>query len=103
MEIKKLSDYKGASRFGKCVECGEMETDFHRLCRLQFNGGSICLCTSCFMRTKVAMNNFEPQKDNGFFDEIMEESGDGEVYEKIKEIINEVKEQEDENRKLGHN
>ena len=35
------------------------------------------------------------QKDNGFFDEIMDDSEDGEVYEKIKEIIAKVKEQED--------
>lgn len=34
------------------------------------------------------------QKDNGFFDEIMDDSEDGEVYEKIKEIIDKVKEQE---------
>lgn len=33
------------------------------------------------------------QEDNGFFDEIMDDSEDGEVYEKIKEIIAKVKEQ----------
>ena len=57
MEIKKLTDYKGASRFGNCTECGEMESDAHRLYRLQFNGVSICLCPLCFMKTSVAMNN----------------------------------------------
>lgn len=35
------------------------------------------------------------QKDNGFFDEIMDDSEDGEVYEKIKEIIAKAKEQEE--------
>lgn len=35
------------------------------------------------------------QEDNGFFDEIMDDSEDGEVYEKIKEIIEKVKEQEE--------
>lgn len=35
------------------------------------------------------------QEDNGFFDEIMDDSEDGEVYEKIKEIIAKVKEQEE--------
>ena len=35
------------------------------------------------------------QKDNGFFDEIMDdEPEDEETYEKIKEIIDKVKEQE---------
>lgn len=35
------------------------------------------------------------QEDNGFFDEIMDdESEDEETYEKIKEIIEKVKEQE---------
>lgn len=57
MEIKKLSDYTGASRFGNCTECGEMESDTHRLYRLQFNGVSICLCPSCFTKTRIAMNN----------------------------------------------
>lgn len=39
----------------------------------------------------------EPQEDNGFFDAIMDdESEDEETYEKIKEIITKVKEQEDE-------
>lgn len=57
MEIKKLSDYIGASRFGTCTECGETESDTHRLYRLQFNGVSVCLCPSCFMRTRIAMNN----------------------------------------------
>lgn len=33
------------------------------------------------------------QEDNGFF-EIMDDESDGEVYEKIKEIIEKVKEQE---------
>jgi hypothetical protein len=36
----------------------------------------------------------EEQEDNGFFDEIMDDESDGEVYEKIKEIIDKVKEQE---------
>ena len=57
MEIRKLLDYKGASQFGNCTECGELESDTHRLYRLQFNGVSICLCPSCFVRTRVAMNN----------------------------------------------
>jgi competence protein ComGF len=35
------------------------------------------------------------QEDNGFFDEIMDDSEDGVVYEKIKEIIEKVKEQEE--------
>lgn len=35
------------------------------------------------------------QEDNGFFDEIMDDESDGEVYEKIKEIIDKVKEQEE--------
>lgn len=34
MEIKKLSDYKGASRFGNYTECGEMESDTRKLYRL---------------------------------------------------------------------
>ena len=55
MEIKKLSDYKGASRFGNCTECGEMESDTHRLYRLQFNGVSVCLCPSCFVKTRIEM------------------------------------------------
>jgi hypothetical protein len=37
----------------------------------------------------------ELQDDNGFFDEIMDDSEDGVVYEKIKEIIEKVKEQEE--------
>lgn len=37
----------------------------------------------------------EPQEDNGFFDEIMDDSEDEVVYEKIKEIIAKVKEQEE--------
>jgi hypothetical protein len=38
----------------------------------------------------------EEQEDNGFFDEIMDdESEDEETYEKIKEIIDKVKEQEE--------
>lgn len=57
MEIKKVSDYKGLSRFGRCAECGELETDFNRLCRLQFNGESICLCPPCFIKTRAAMND----------------------------------------------
>lgn len=56
MEIKKLSDYKGASRFGNCTECGEMESDTHRLYRLQFRGVSICLCPDCFRKTRAKMN-----------------------------------------------
>ena len=53
MEIKKLSDYKGEARLGRCVECGEMETDFHRLYRLQFRGTSICLCPDCFRKVRA--------------------------------------------------
>lgn len=55
MTIKKLSDCKGASRFGNCMECGEMESDTHRLYRLQFNRVSICLCPSCFINTRLKM------------------------------------------------
>ena len=57
MEIKKLSDYKGASRFGNCTECGEMESDMHRLYRLQFSGVSICLCLDCFIKVKAKIND----------------------------------------------
>lgn len=56
MNIKKLTEYKGASRFGNCTECGEMESDTHRLYRLQFNGVSICLCTDCLRKTRMRMN-----------------------------------------------
>ncbi len=38
---------------------------------------------------------YEPQEDNGFFDEIMDDESDGETYEKIKEIIDKAKEQEE--------
>ena len=34
------------------------------------------------------------EEDDGFFDEIMDDESDGEVYEKIKEIIGKVKEKE---------
>lgn len=66
MTIKKLSEYKGASRFGNCTECGEMETDSHRLYRLQFNGVSICLCPDCFRRTRIAINEviIDPQESD---------------------------------------
>ena len=64
MTIKKLSEYKGASRFGSCNECGEMESDTHRLYRLQFNGSSVCLCPDCFCKTRIAMNEviIEPRE-----------------------------------------
>lgn len=57
MNIRKLTEYKGASRFGNCTECGEIESDMHRLYRLQFNGVSICLCPDCFRKTRVKMND----------------------------------------------
>lgn len=57
MTIKKLTEYKGASRFGNCTECGEMESDTHRLYRLQFRGVSICLCPDCFRKTRIRMND----------------------------------------------
>ena len=56
MTIKKLSEYKGASRFGTCTECGQMESEAHRLYRLQFNGVSVCLCPDCFRKTRITMN-----------------------------------------------
>lgn len=57
MNIKKLTEYKGASRFGNCTECGELELDAHRLYRLQFCGVSICLCPDCFRKTRAKMND----------------------------------------------
>lgn len=57
MQIKKLTEYKGASRFGSCIECGEAESDTHRLYRLQFTGISICLCPDCFRRVRAKMND----------------------------------------------
>ena len=57
MVIKKLIEYKGASRFGTCTECGEMESDAHRLYRLQFRGVSVCLCPDCFRKTRAIMND----------------------------------------------
>lgn len=76
MDIKKLTEYKGASRFGNCTECGEMESDTHRLYRLQFRGVSICLCPDCFRKTRIRMNDVildgyigkaksEPQESEG--------------------------------------
>jgi hypothetical protein len=48
---------------------------------------------ACGKRTIIEAD--KEQKNNGFFDEIMDnESEDGEIYEKIKEIIEKVKEQE---------
>lgn len=57
MEIKKLTEYKGASRFGSCTECGEMESDTHSLYRLQLRGVSVCLCPDCFRKVRVKMND----------------------------------------------
>lgn len=66
MTVKKLSEYKGASRFGTCTECGEMESDSHRLYRLQFNCVSVCLCPNCFHKAQIAMNEviIEPQAES---------------------------------------
>lgn len=58
MTIKKLSKYKGEAQLGRCVECGEFETDFHRLYRLQFNSSSICLCPDCFRKTRVKFDEY---------------------------------------------
>ena len=57
MNIIKLTECKGASRFGNCIECGELESDTHRLYRLQFKGVSICLCPDCFRKTRAKMND----------------------------------------------
>jgi len=47
-----------------------------------------------YIDTPTIIEADKEQEDNGFFDEIMDDSEDGEVYEKIKEIIAKVKEQE---------
>lgn len=84
MTIKKLSEYKGASRFGNCTECGEMESDTHRLYRLQFNGVSICLCTDCFRKTRIAMNEIfiEPQISYTVEEDLNEYMDNIEIIEK---------------------
>ena len=59
----------------------------------------IVLCYKTFIQSytktlQIIDKYREEQEDNGFFDEIMDDESDGEVYEKIKEIIDKVKEQE---------
>lgn len=64
MEIKKLTEYKGASRFGSCNNCGITESDSHNLYRLQFKQVSLCLCPDCFRQARIAMNevNLKPSE-----------------------------------------
>ena len=62
---------------------------------------NIVLCYKTFIQSytktlRIIDKYREEQEDNGFFDEIMDESEeDEETYEKIKEIIAKVKEQEE--------
>ena len=56
MTIKKLTEYKGASRFGSCNECGIGESEVHNLYRLQFNTTSVCLCADCLRKTKDVLS-----------------------------------------------
>lgn len=56
MTIKKLTEYKGASRFGTCNECGDFESETHNLYRLQFRQVSICLCADCLKKAKEVLN-----------------------------------------------
>ena len=58
MTIKKLVEYKGASRFGTCSECGIGESEAHNLYRIQFNQvnqTSIFLCADCLKSVKKAL------------------------------------------------
>ena len=70
MNIKKLTEYKGASRFGSCIKCGECESDTHRLYRLDFYSGTICLCTDCFRQTRIRMNNISLDGYKGYNSEM---------------------------------
>ena len=56
IEIKTLSDLKGAERYGTCMSCGEdsdKDRDMIRIHVLKHNiiggyqGSSICLCKKC--------------------------------------------------------
>lgn len=61
MTIKKLVEYKGASRFGTCNECGIGESEAHNLYRIQFNQvkqTSICLCADCLKKAKELLYEF---------------------------------------------
>lgn len=57
MKIEKISECKGASRFGTCSECCG-GSDTHELYRIKFNGVSICLCRECFERVKNVIDRF---------------------------------------------
>lgn len=84
---------------GKLIDADE---EIQRFC------GKVCGCTleECgygfycplvkrMISAPAIIEKDKKQEDNGFFDEIMDESEDGETYEKIKEIIAKVKEQEE--------
>lgn len=50
--IEKLSEQKGASRFGSCNSCGVVSSDNDTLIRIKAaliegNSSSICLCSDC--------------------------------------------------------
>lgn len=56
MKIEKLSECKGASKYGTCTECRADESETHNLYRLNFKGVSVCLCQECLSKTIQALN-----------------------------------------------
>ena len=60
--IEKLSEQKGASRFGSCNSCGVVSSDNDTLIRiktvlLEGNSSSICLCSDCVEQFMEELKN----------------------------------------------
>jgi hypothetical protein len=84
---------------GKLIDADEEIKNFcNKVCghTLEECGyGFYCPLVRRMKSAQVVIEADKEQEDNGFFDEIMDDSEDGEVYEKIKEIIAKAKEQEE--------
>lgn len=54
MKITKLSDFKGAERFGTCAECGKGSKEDSEMLKITWDGNSsTILCKEC----SIKLNN----------------------------------------------
>ena len=78
---------------GRLIDADELKKIIQKNDVMFMTGFSVRICDINAAPTIIEAN--KEQKKNGFFDEIMDdESEDKETYEKVKEIIAKVKEQE---------